>query len=191
MFHRHFDDYVRHGHGPGGFGRGPFGGWRGRHGGGFERREGRMFDGGELRLVILALVSEKPRYGYEVIKELGERAGGDYSPSPGVVYPTLTMLEELGYATISASEGGKKLYTITPEGSAALEANKPVVEAIFARIAEINAAHGGGPAPQIVRAVENLKLALRLRQARGPLTQVQLDAIAQALDAAAIAIEGS
>ncbi|MGB3582497.1 MAG: PadR family transcriptional regulator, partial [Roseiarcus sp.] len=73
MFHRHFDDYVRHGHGPGGFGRGPFGGWRGRHGGGFERREGRMFDGGELRLVILALVAEKPRYGYEIIKELGER----------------------------------------------------------------------------------------------------------------------
>ncbi len=61
MFHRHFDDHIRHG--AGGFGRGPFGGWRGRHGGGFERREGRMFDGGELRLVILALVAEKPRYG--------------------------------------------------------------------------------------------------------------------------------
>ena len=57
-----------------------------------------MFDGGELRLVILALVAEKPRYGYEIIKELGERVGGDYSPSPGVVYPTLTMLEEMGYA---------------------------------------------------------------------------------------------
>ena len=80
MFHRHFDDHIRHGHG--GFGRGPFGGWRGRHGGGFERREGRMFDGGELRLVILRLVAEKPRYGYEIIKDLGERVGGEYSPSP-------------------------------------------------------------------------------------------------------------
>ena len=80
-----------------GFGRGPFRGWRSR-GGGFGGREGRMFDGGELKLVILALIAEKPRYGYEIIKELGERVGGDYSPSPGVVYPTLTMLEEMGYA---------------------------------------------------------------------------------------------
>ena len=98
MFHRHFDDHIRHGHG--GFGRGPFHGWR-SHGAGFGRREGRMFDGGELRLAILALVAEKPRYGYEIIKELGERVGGDYSPSPGVVYPTLTMIEEMGYASAS------------------------------------------------------------------------------------------
>ena len=58
-----------------------------------------MFDGGELKLVILALIAEKPRYGYDVIKALGERVGGDYSPSPGVVYPTLTLLEEMGYAS--------------------------------------------------------------------------------------------
>ena len=64
-----------------------------------------MFDGGELRLVILALVAEKPRYGYEIIKELGERVGGDYSPSPGVVYPTLTMIEEMGYASAEPGPG--------------------------------------------------------------------------------------
>jgi DNA-binding PadR family transcriptional regulator len=64
-----------------------------------------MFDGGELRLVILSLIAEKPRHGYEVIKALGERAGGDYSPSPGVVYPTLTLLEESGLASASADEG--------------------------------------------------------------------------------------
>ena len=112
MFHRHFDDCVHHSHGgPGhhGFGRGPFRGWRSR-GGGSGGREGRMFDGGELRLVILALVAEKPRYGYEIIKELGERVGGDYSPSPGVVYPTLTMLEEMGYASASQDPQGRKLY---------------------------------------------------------------------------------
>ena len=108
MFHRHFDDYVHHSHGgPGhhGFGRGPFRGWRSR-GGNAGGREGRMFDGGELRLVILALIAEKPRYGYEIIKELGERVGGDYSPSPGVVYPTLTMLEEMGYAQPSQDFAG-------------------------------------------------------------------------------------
>ena len=110
MFRRHFDDHVRHGHG--GFGRGPFHRWRER-GGGMGRREGRMFDGGELRLAILALVAEKPRYGYEIIKELGERVGGEYSPSPGVVYPTLTMLEEMGYASASQDPQGRKLYTLT------------------------------------------------------------------------------
>ena len=111
MFHRHFDDHVRHGHG--GFGRGPFHRWRER-GGGMGRREGRMFDAGELRLVILALVAQKPRYGYEIIKELGKRVGGEYSPSPGVVYPTLTMLEEMGYASASQDQAGRKLYTLHP-----------------------------------------------------------------------------
>ena len=81
MFFRHFDDHICQGHGHGGFGRGPFRGWRGR-GGGSGGRERRMFDGGELRLAILALVAEKPRHGYEIIKDLGERVGGDYSPAP-------------------------------------------------------------------------------------------------------------
>src|SRR6201996_3785388 len=106
MLHRHFDDYIHHGHGGPShhdFGRGPFRGGRSR-GGGFGGREGRMFDGGELRFVILALVAEKARYGYEIIKELGERVGGDYSPSPGVVYPTLTMLEEMGYGQASHAQ---------------------------------------------------------------------------------------
>src|SRR5258708_28757077 len=103
MVHRHFADHVRHspgGPGPHGFGRGPFRGWRSR-GGGTGGREGRMFDGGELRLVILALIAEKPRYGYEIIKELGERVGGDYSPSPRVVYPALTTLHAIGHPQAS------------------------------------------------------------------------------------------
>ena len=138
MFHRHFDDYVHHSHGgPGhhGFGRGPFRGWRSR-GGNAGGREGRMFDGGELRLVILALIAEKPRYGYEIIKELGERVGGDYSPSPGVVYPTLTMLEEMGYAQASQDPQGRKLYGLTPEGEKVLADNKAQIDAIFARFGD-------------------------------------------------------
>ena len=150
---------------------------------------GRVFDQGDLRFVILRLIAEKPRHGYEIIKDIEDRLAGSYSPSPGVIYPTLTLLEELGYASVGASEGGKKLYAITPEGLAALEANKPVVEAIFARIAEVNAAHGGGPAPQIVRAMHNLRLALRLRLGRGPLSEAEVNAIVTALDAAAVAVE--
>jgi DNA-binding PadR family transcriptional regulator len=157
------------------------------HGGGGRR----VFDQGDLRLVILRLIAEKPRYGYELIKEIEDRLGGAYSPSPGVVYPNLTLLEELGHALVSASGGGKKLYAITPEGEAALAANKAAVDAIFARIAEINAAHGGGPAPQIVRAMENVRLALRLRLARGPLSESEIDAIARALDGAAVTVERS
>src|SRR6202034_3548073 len=84
------------------------GGWGGR-GEGFERGFGggreRFFDNGHLRLVILQLIAEKPSYGYEIIKTLEERLSGAYAPSPGVVYPTLTMLEEEGYATVSSTEG--------------------------------------------------------------------------------------
>ena len=141
MFHRHFDEYVCHGR-HSDFSRGPFG-WRGR-GGGSGAREGRMFDGGELRLVILALVAEKPRHGYEIIKELGERVGGDYSPSPGVVYPTLTMLEEMGYATASQDEAGRKLYTVTPEGEKVLADNRAQVDAIFERFSQRAEAMGQG-----------------------------------------------
>ncbi|HEY1856033.1 PadR family transcriptional regulator [Acidocella sp.] len=139
---------------------------------------------------MLGLIAEKPRHGYEIIKEIEDRLAGSYSPSPGVVYPTLTLLEELGHAEVTESDG-KKCYAITEEGTAFLAANQATVDAALARMSEVRAVHGGGPAPQIVRAIENLKLALRLRQARGPLTQVQINVIAEALDSAAIAIERS
>jgi DNA-binding PadR family transcriptional regulator len=160
---------------------------RGRHRRG---RSGRMFDHGELRLVVLALIAERPRHGYEIIKEIEDRVAGTYSPSPGVIYPTLTMLEELGHATVAESEG-KKHYTITTEGTAYLDANKSAVDQAMAHMQSVKSAHGGGPAPEILRARVNLKMALRLREARGPLTEQQIRDIAAALDAAAVAIERS
>ena len=90
-----------------------------------------MFGSGDLRYVILQLISEKPSHGYEIIKSIQDRLGGMYAPSPGVVYPMLTMLEEMGHATV-VTEGARKLYTITEEGSKALAENKAVVEAQFA-----------------------------------------------------------
>src|SRR5690349_12310917 len=125
-----------------------------RHWGGGGRR-GRVFDHGDLRFLILHLIAEKPRYGYEVIKAIEDQLAGTYSPSPGVVYPTLTMLEELGYATVSSTEGGKKLYAITPEGQTFLGANRTAVDAVLGRIGEVREAYGQGPAPQILRAIEN------------------------------------
>lgn len=157
----------------------------GERGGG---RGGRLFDHGELRFVLLHLIAEKPRHGYEIIKAIEDRAGGTYSPSPGVIYPTLTMLEELGYATLT-EQGGKKLYTLTEAGAAFLQENQRATDAAIARMQDAAAARGDGPAPQIIRAMENLRLALRLRLAGGKLTEVQVRGIAAALDAAAAAVE--
>jgi DNA-binding PadR family transcriptional regulator len=159
---------------------------RGRGG----RRSSRLFDYGELRLVILALIAEQPRHGYELIKAVEERSAGTYSPSPGVIYPTLSMLQELGHATVEESDG-KKLYAVTTEGTDYLNANRTVLNGAMARIDSVRAAHGDGPARDIVRATENLKLALRMRQERGPLSENQVRAIAAALDHAAVTIERS
>lgn len=190
MFFKHFHECRDRRHARDEFGGGRHFG-RGHHhfGGKFGRRMGRFFDHGDLRFVVLQLIAEKPRYGYEVIKEIEERLGGAYSPSPGVVYPTLTLLEELGYATVSNAEGSKKLYAITDEGKAFLASNQPMVQAIFSRMAEANAAQGGGPAPQILRAMENLKMAIRFRLAQGPLNETQIHGIAAALDRAAQEVE--
>ncbi len=188
MFHRHSHDQRdrRHArHERGGDGHDHRGGppWRGG------RRGGRVLDHGDLRLLALQLLQEKPRHGYEIIKAIEERLAGAYSPSPGVVYPTLTLLEELGHATVAASDGGRKLYAVTAEGTAWLDASRPALEAAEARIAHARAAYGDGPPPPLLRAVENLKLALRLRVARGGLTEAQIHELAATIDAAATAVE--
>lgn len=171
--------------------------WRGhirsefaRHGmerHGLERhgRRGRIFEQGDLRYVLLSLIADKASHGYELIKEIEDRLGGAYSPSPGIVYPTLTLLEELGYIRAIQSEGARKAFEITEEGRAALDKNKATVEEIFRRVAEY-ADRAGTRAPhQIVRAMENLRVALRLRLERGKLTDDQIADVAAALDAAA------
>lgn len=98
----------------------------GQMGGNF--RVGRMLASGDLRLVALFFIEQQPRHGYDLIKAVEERSNGVYSPSPGIVYPALTYLEEAGFVT-SASEGNKKLYTITPEGRGHLEENRDAVAA--------------------------------------------------------------
>jgi DNA-binding PadR family transcriptional regulator len=136
--HRYFrghGDYCggRHGrrHGFGGL----FGGAVGGRGFGWHGfRAGRKLGGDDLQLLVLALLADKPYHGYEIMKALEERSGGFYSPSPGMVYPALTYLEEIGYASVEA-EGAKKLYRITDEGRAYLEQNRRVVDTILAQLA--------------------------------------------------------
>jgi DNA-binding PadR family transcriptional regulator len=99
-------------------------------------RARRMLAQGDLRLVALALIAEAPRHGYEIIKLLEEKTADWYSPSPGIVYPTLTYLEEAGYVTAS-TEGSKKLYAITDEGRAYLESNRDLVDVVLDRLAAL------------------------------------------------------
>jgi DNA-binding PadR family transcriptional regulator len=167
-------------------------GLRGRHGPGRPGRPDRVFEQGDLRLVLLKLIADKPRHGYELIKAVEEAVGGAYAPSPGVVYPTLTLLEDMGYAKVRAEgDGGKKLYTVTPEGEALLAEQARAVEALFARMAEVASNNRGRNAPQILRAMQNLQVALRYRLGRGPLSETEVQAIAAALDAAAGAVENA
>jgi DNA-binding PadR family transcriptional regulator len=178
--HRHFG-FGRAHHGRHGFGfhhheRGP-----GRHG------MRRMFDHGDLRFVVLKLIAEKPRHGYDLIKAIEEASGGAYAPSPGVIYPTLTLLEDMGMVT-TTTEGSKKLHSITPEGQAYLAANEPGVAGLFGRLAEA-ASRSTMFSPQILRARENLRTALKLKTTGQALTPDQIAVICDALDAAASAIE--
>ncbi|MDG4902087.1 MULTISPECIES: PadR family transcriptional regulator [unclassified Mesorhizobium] len=135
--HNHFGQRIfmhmagRFGGRGGGFG--PFGQAMrggGRGGPGDMFRAGRMLADGDLKLITLSLLAEAPRHGYDIIKALEERTSGIYSPSPGVVYPTLTFLEEAGYA-VSLSEGNKKVFSITEAGRAHLEQNREMIDHVL------------------------------------------------------------
>ncbi|MFC7334601.1 DUF2218 domain-containing protein [Rhodocista pekingensis] len=173
----------------GGEGDGPWGGPRGgRHGGrqGGGRR-GRLLDQGDPRLLALHLLSEKPRHGYELIRAMSDLLGGAYNPSPGMMYPTLSLLEDLGYVARDESGGGRKPYTLTPAGALFLEENRSLVETALQRARRIRDRHRG--IPEVEAAMDGLKRALANRLSRPSLTPQEIAAAAAALNAAAAAIE--
>jgi len=162
------------------------------HGGRGGRGGGRVFGHGGLRFVLLQLIAEKPAHGYELIKAIEDRLGGSYAPSPGVVYPTLTLLEEMGYLSVeNADTGGRKRYTITASGQEFLAANRDTADAMMARMngGVDGAGPRGGRPPQVTRAIENLKLAMRMRLSGKPLTEQQAHDFAAVLDSAAQQLE--
>jgi DNA-binding PadR family transcriptional regulator len=138
----------------GGRGRGHFG----EDGHGRGRRK--IFDGSELKLVLLKLIAEQPRHGYDLIRAVEERSGGAYAPSPGVVYPTLTLLDDMGLIEAQQSEGAKKLFAITDAGAAHLAENEDTTEALFARLEAIGAQRARTESGSIRRAMINLKQVL-------------------------------
>ena len=177
-------------HGFGGRGRGGFGHFFGgrEHGGGFGRGRERLFDAGDVKLVILKLLSEQPSYGYQLIKAMEERLSGGYTPSAGVIYPTLTMLEEEGLATAS-SENNKKVYSLTAEGTEYLEANRRRVEELFARLEEAGQGFERGRSPELMKAFLNLRGAVMARVTRGNVKPEQIQKMTEAINAAAKAID--
>ena len=159
---RHHHD---HGHGHGRHhGRDEGDGLRGRGFGGRGGGGGRIFGPGDLRLMLLALIAEKPRHGYELIKEIEQKFGGAYSPSPGSIYPTLTLLEEMEQVRAAAADGARKLFEITDQGRAFLEENRATLDGVMARMG-LAARHMSGRAwPESVhQTMHTLKHALLLR----------------------------
>jgi DNA-binding PadR family transcriptional regulator len=166
-------------HGFGGLGDDDRGGGRGRR---------RMFEGGELRLLILLLLENEPRHGYDIIREIESRSGGVYAPSPGVVYPTLTLLEELGHVAQQETDGAKKLFAITAAGAAHLAEHRREAEAALARFDELRARNAAADAGPVFRAMNNLKTVLRQRLG-DRMDKEMLFAVADIIDEAARKIE--
>ena len=175
-FHFDFGDGPGEGSQRGGGGRGP----RGRR---------RMFGSGELRLVLLKLIADEPRHGYDLIKAIEELTGGDYAPSPGVVYPTLTMLTDMGLIEEAAAEGSRKAFAVTDEGKKHLEENSDEVDALFERLDEVKPNREGSRHPPIGRAIGNLMNALRHRVQRDGFDEALVHEITTILDEAAQRIE--
>jgi DNA-binding PadR family transcriptional regulator len=162
-----------------------------RHGHGRRgERSARPFDYGDLRLLVLSMIEQEPQHGYQLMRAIEERMGGSYSPSPGVIYPTLSWLEDMGYARVEA-EMGRKSYAISEEGKAFLKANRAAIDDIQARMGVASRGRPEGVPAPIIRGMENLKLALRLRLRQAPLDPNAAEKIAAALDMAAQTVERS
>jgi DNA-binding PadR family transcriptional regulator len=187
-FEREFRGFGRGGPGFGGPERRFGGPGRGGFGRGFGEGRGRLFDAGDVKLVILKLLADEPSYGYQLIKTMEQRLGGGYTPSAGVIYPTLTLLEEEGLAT-SSLENNKKVYSLTPEGIEHLEANKVQIGELFERLEETGRSFERGRSPEIMKAFMNLRSAVMARVSRGTVKPEQIKKITEAINAAAKAID--
>lgn len=148
----------------------------------------RMFDGGELRLLLLKLIVDQPRHGYDLIREIEELSGGAYAPSPGVVYPTLTLLEDMDHITEQRSEGARKQYAATDAGKAHIAEHAEAVEALLARLAHLGEARNRSDHAALRRAMGNLRQVLQ-HQLGAEIDKARLYEIVAVIDEAAQKIE--
>lgn len=198
MMRHHRAFHGRHGHfafphglgsgpmGDDGFGRhGPRGGGRSGPGGG--RR--RLFDNDALRLILLKLIADEPRHGYELIRAIEALSGEAYAPSPGVVYPTLTLLADMELIAEQPGEGSRKRFAITDTGMAQLAERKAELETALGRLAALAKKAertDGGP---VRRAMHNLRFALQNRLEKEGADEQTLFDVAALIDEAATKIE--
>ena len=157
--------------------------------GGRRGRRSRVFEGGELKLVLLKLIADQPRHGYDLIRAIEELTGGRYAPSPGVVYPTLTMLQDMGLIEEAAGEGARKPFQITEAGTAHLEENQEEADELIARLEGLSPTHhaqGGSP---VWRAMRNLGMAIRNRLGQGDVNEDTLHELAALIDEFAQRVE--
>ena len=187
--HRMMREAMRHGMRGGGrgFGHG-FGGRHGHDDDGRGRRR-RMFDSGELRLVLLKLIADEPRHGYDLIRQIEELTGGAYAPSPGVIYPTLTLLGDMGLIEAADSDGAKKLFAITDAGRAELDTHAESIERLIARLTEIGEERQRTDSSSVRRAMGNLRAVLMNRLGDRDLGEATLHDIVALIDEAAQKIE--
>lgn len=158
----------------------------GRGGGGRGRR---MFDGDELRLLLLKLIEPAPRHGYDLIREIEARTSGAYAPSPGVVYPTLTLLAEMDLLAEEAAGGSKKLFAITEAGTAYLAERAEQAEGLIARLATLGEMRSRADSGPVRRAMGNLRTVLQARLTGSALPAETQHDIAAIIDEAAQKIE--
>ena len=189
-----------HMHGHGGRGCGPRGGhdrwdrfatdfaakWNEAQRGGGRRR---MFDGGELRLVLLRMIADEPRHGYELIKAIEDLTGGAYAPSPGMVYPALTMLAEMELIAEQPSETARKRFVVTAAGEAHLAEHADEVAMLMARLAEVGAHRARHDRAPIRRAMRNLRDVVMHRVETGDLSDDAVHEVAALIDEVAQKIE--
>lgn len=164
----------------------------GNHIRGFEpvgggRRE-RMLESGDLKLLALYLLNQQPAHGYDIIKSVGDLVGGDYSPSPGTVYPTLSLLEDMGYAAVQTQAGGRKQYSITPEGQAHAQEQSAAIQQVLSKLAQLRERSAARRVPDLQRAMENLKTSLRMGFANGEADAERVRKAADIIDRAAAEI---
>lgn len=202
---RHGEHGHGHGHGHGHEGHGECchgehgserqGKQRGRGCGGRGKGQGRqlkrMFDHGDLRVLLLSMIAKKPSHGYEIIREIDEASSGLYVPSPGVIYPTLTLLEEQDLLVATIAEKGRKNYSITPEGSAFLTEHQEIDANIQRKLAYARdlSQNAGGVSEEIESAVGKLKAVLRHKLVLKELSVEKAERIASILNEAVEKIE--
>lgn len=151
-------------------------------------RRGRLFEAGRMKLLVLHLIQQSPKHGYEIIKEISDLVGGGYSPSAGTIYPTLNWLEDMSFVTVENTESDRKQYHITQIGTEHLQQQQGVTQELLEKLQTRREIHNNDQLLDIHRAMENLKTSLRLKLKAQDFSPEQVRQIAEKIDQAAVEI---